>query len=107
MVIPQVTPMELATELEGADRPIVLDVREHDELAISQIEGSIHIPMGEVPARIGELDPAANYVIQCRSGGRSQQVAEYLASHGFSRVRNLAGGINLWAAEVDPTLPTY
>jgi rhodanese-related sulfurtransferase len=63
--------------------------------------------MGDIPARQGELDPAREVVVLCRSGGRSAQVARYLERQGFSSVWNLAGGILAWAQQVDPSLTPY
>jgi rhodanese-related sulfurtransferase len=84
-----------------------LDVREAHELEISRLEGAIHLPMGEVPARLGELDPDVHWVIVCRSGMRSHRVAEFLRGQGYGRVSNLVGGINRWAEEVDRSLSRY
>ncbi|ODU54088.1 hypothetical protein ABT09_00265 [bacterium SCN 57-13] len=105
--VPELTPLELKQELESPNPPIVVDVREAHEREISTLPNTIHIPRGEIADRIQELDPNANLVIQCRSGGRSAQVAAYLLGQGFKQVRNLATGINGWAKTVDPTVPTY
>jgi rhodanese-related sulfurtransferase len=72
---------------------VVLDVREAYEWAQGLLPGSIQISMGEIPARMGELDTATAYLVVCRVGGRSQQVASYLAMNGYERVANLAGGM--------------
>ncbi len=69
-----------------------IDVREPDEVAAGTLPGTINIPLGELPARSGELDPDRRVVLLCRSGGRSTQAAEYLTSLGFADVINLAGG---------------
>ncbi len=92
---------------EQAGRVTLLDVREHHELAIARLPQALHIPMGEVPARIGELDATRPLVVLCRSGGRSAQVGRYLEQHGFADVYNLTGGINAWAEELDPGLTIY
>ena len=92
---------------EQSGRVILLDVREDHELAVARLPQAVHIPMGEVPARIGELDASKPLVVLCRSGGRSAQVGGYLEQHGFSDVYNLTGGINAWAEELDPTLTIY
>lgn len=106
-MIPEVTPTELARELQTGPRPILLDVREAHELEISALEVDHHIPLGELPRRLSELDPLGNIVIICRSGARSGRAAEFMIAHGFSSVRNLVRGMNGWAAEVDPKLPIY
>jgi rhodanese-related sulfurtransferase len=89
----------------------VLDVREpwEVELASMRIDGAtvVHIPMNEVPARLGELDAARHVVCVCHHGMRSAHVAMFLERQGFDPVYNLAGGIDAWASQVDPTLQRY
>jgi rhodanese-related sulfurtransferase len=63
--------------------------------------------MGEITARVGELDPEATTIVICRSGGRSMQVARYLDSRGFRSVSNLTGGILAWGERIDPSLRPY
>lgn len=106
-MIPQVLPTDLAALKAANPNLVILDVREADERAISVIPGSIHIPMGEIPARIDELDAQSEIIVQCRSGARSQTVAEFLVNQGFENVSNLATGINGYAQTVAPTLATY
>jgi rhodanese-related sulfurtransferase len=67
----------------------------------------VTIPMGVIPPRLGELDPLQPIACLCHHGGRSMQVAAFLESRGFAYVANIAGGINAWSAEVDPTVPRY
>lgn len=107
MEVKDVTPAELNAELIGEFPPVLLDVREADELEISALPNIIHIPMGEVEDRIGELDSNSDTVVICRSGGRSRKVAEFLNGQGFRSVRNLATGMNGWAETVDPNIATY
>lgn len=92
---------------EQAGRVLLLDVREPHELEISRLPQAIHIPMGEVPARLDEIARGRTLVVLCRSGGRSAQVAQFLERNGFDDVYNLAGGINAWAEEIDPALEVY
>lgn len=92
-------------EREG--RVVMIDVREDHELAISRLPNAVHMPMGEVPGRLAELDRDRPLVVLCRSGGRSGQVVQYLQQQGFEDVYNLAGGINEWAETLDPTLTVY
>lgn len=103
----EITPKELADQLKAGSPVKVIDVREPHELAISRIEGSIDIPLGEVAARLSELDTANEYVVMCRVGGRSARAVELMLAAGFGKVKNLVGGINAWAEDVDPELPTY
>lgn len=105
--IPSIQPTELRDELQGPNPPLLLDVREAEELGISSLPGILHIPLGEIPERWRELDPDASYVVICRSGARSGQVVRFLKSLGFKDVRNLSRGMNGWAREVDPSLATY
>jgi adenylyltransferase/sulfurtransferase len=106
--IPQITPRELKRKMDEGTNIFLLDVREPYEYKISQM-GGVLIPMGEVEERMIELISHKNeeVVVQCRSGQRSQTVAVQLQRAGFKNVSNLAGGINAWAKEVDPSLPTY
>lgn len=106
--IPQLQPAAARELLERqGDAGVLLDVREPWEYAEVHVEGSLHIPMGQIPDRLGELNSAHTYVVMCHHGSRSQQVAAYLDSHGFRQVSNLAGGIDAWAATLDPRLPRY
>lgn len=106
--VPQLSPGAAHTLLlEQGDKAVLLDVREPWEYAQVHVEGSRHIPMGQIPERLGELDPKARYVVMCHHGGRSQQVAQFLTSKGYGQVANLAGGIDAWAQLVDPKLGRY
>lgn len=106
--IPQLDPASARALLqESGDAAVLLDVREPWEYAQVHVEGSLHIPMGQIPDRLGELNSAHTYVVMCHHGGRSQRVADYLDSQGFRQVSNLAGGIDAWAATLDPRLPRY
>ncbi len=105
----QITPTQLAAWLAdaGRDKPALLDVREPWEVQAARIEGSRHIPMREVPARLAELDPGRPLVAICHHGGRSMQVAAFLEKNGFAKVHNLAGGVDGWSRTVDPGVPLY
>ena len=105
--VPEVSPEELRAELAAPDPPLLVDVREPEELEISKIEGALLIPKGEIPERVDELTRARSVVLFCRSGGRSADAAKTLLDLGFQNVRSLRGGINAWAESVDPSLPTY
>ncbi len=85
----------------------LLDVREPHELEISRIPNAVNIPLGQLAGRLSELDSAEDMVIFCKSGSRSMRGLELLASAGFKKVKNLKGGINAWAREVDTNLPIY
>lgn len=106
-MIAEISALELKRRLDAGESPLVIDVREGWELEISRLPGALHIPMSDIPARLGELDAAKETIVLCRSGGRSLRVAEYLAGRGFAKPVNLTGGILAWAQQVDPSLPTY
>ncbi len=106
MSIPEITPAEFLARKERGENLTLLDVREAWELGIVSVPGIIHIPMNEVPNRLGELDKSVETVVLCRSGRRSLEIARLLQQQGFRAV-NLAGGILAWAKDVDPSLPTY
>ena len=105
----QITAGQLAAWLAdaGRDKPLLLDVREPWEWEAARIEGSQHMPMREVPARLGEIDPDREVVAICHHGGRSQQVAMFLEKNGFARIHNLQGGLDAWSRTIDPAVPVY
>ena len=85
----------------------LIDVREPHELEISRLPDATNIPLGQLAARLSELDSAEDMVLFCKSGARSTRALELLTSAGFKKVKNLKGGINAWAREVDTSLPIY
>jgi rhodanese-related sulfurtransferase len=105
--IGEIEPKELQRRLDRGDDLTVLDVREPGEVALAPFPRAMHLPMGDIPSRIGELDSEAEWIVVCHHGIRSAQVAMYLAHNGFERVSNLSGGIEAWSLEVDPTIPRY
>ena len=105
-------PEELADWLSPASAdadpaPLLLDVREHWEYALCALPGSVHVPMREIPARLGEFDLSRPIVCVCHHGVRSLQVAMFLEHRGFESVFNLSGGIDAWARQVDRSMATY
>ncbi|HEY9087929.1 MAG TPA: molybdopterin-synthase adenylyltransferase MoeB [Anaerolineaceae bacterium] len=102
-----ITVDELAARMGAADAPLVLDVREDMEREISRIPGALAIPLGELPERMQELDPAQEIVVYCRTGVRSSRAVDRLLRAGFPRARSLTGGINAWAREIDPSMYQY
>lgn len=105
--IKQITPVELKKRIDEGDDILLLDIREEVETKICKIEGSVHIPMQEIPSRLSELDMHRDIVIYCKSGERSSAVTNFLKNSGFSRVANLYGGTLSWADTVDPTMAKY
>jgi rhodanese-related sulfurtransferase len=106
-LIREIGARELCERLARGETPIVLDVREPDEIRIARFAGAIEIPLGQLTARLHELDQTDEIVVLCHHGIRSARVASFLAQNGFAKVKNLAGGIDSWAAEIDPSVPRY
>lgn len=107
-MVKELTPGEFVQRrAAGADMTLV-DVREDWEVRLAPAPTAfVHIPMGQIPDRLGELDPAKETVIICRSGGRSMQVARFLEQQRFMSIANLNGGILAWSRELDPSIPAY
>jgi adenylyltransferase/sulfurtransferase len=103
----EITPQELKARLDANDRPVLLDVRDDWETRLCKLEHAIHIPMEEVLSRVEELDPRDEIVVYCHQGVRSAAVAEYLRERGFTRAKNLVGGLDLWAITVEPGMRRY
>ena len=104
----EMTARELSGHLQkSAKPPIVLDVREPWEYRIVHLDNSINIPVSEVVSRMSELDAEREVVVVCHHGIRSRMVAGLLERNNFSPVINLRGGIDAWARELDPGMPTY
>ena len=101
------TPRELSTALARGDDLQLVDVREPVEWEIGHLPGSVLIPRGELSVRLAELDPDRAVVCICHHGIRSQHAAAVLLARGFEQVFDLAGGLERWALEVDPTFPRY
>ena len=105
--VAEITPLELAARLrDGADLDLI-DVREPGEWEVARLPGARLVPLGTLAASLATLDSAREIVVMCRSGQRSANAARQLQAAGFRKVRNLAGGILRWSAEVDPTVPRY
>jgi adenylyltransferase/sulfurtransferase len=98
---------EVKAKLDRGDEFVLIDVREPHEHQICNIPQAKLIPLGQVPQRLGELDPKADIVVHCKSGMRSAKACGILRQAGFERVRNMKGGILAWSDQVDPTVPKY
>jgi molybdopterin/thiamine biosynthesis adenylyltransferase/rhodanese-related sulfurtransferase len=107
MSVPEITAVELKKLMDSGKGPVLIDVREPHEFQICRIPGSTLIPLGEVPARMNELNSADEIVVHCRSGARSAQAVNLLMKSGFRKIRNLKGGILAWSDQVDPSVPKY
>jgi adenylyltransferase/sulfurtransferase len=104
---PVITVQELKARWDRGDRPFLLDVREVVEHQLVRLEGDVLIPLGDLIARLHELDPGREIVVYCHHGNRSGRATAYLRHHGFPHARNLRGGIEEWAVRIDPSLPRY
>ncbi len=98
---------ELADELAQGHPLTIVDVREPWELDVARLDGAVNIPLGELAARVDELDREARIVAICHLGVRSQHALHVLDHAGFEDIRHLDGGIDAWSATVDPALPRY
>ncbi len=105
--VAEVTVTQLRQELEAGRDLVVLDVRNPYEIDICRLEGSVVIPLPVLMNRVDELDPEKEMVVHCRSGVRSATAIRQLQGRGFSKMRNLKGGILAWAGEIDPSMPSY
>lgn len=103
----EITPEELKARLDRGDRPFILDVRNPPEVDICRLDGSVLIPLPELPQRFGELDRDREMVVHCKSGMRSAKAIAFLKAQGFRRLKNLKGGILAWAEHVEPSMPRY
>lgn len=98
---------ELSERISNGEEIKLIDVREPHEMYISALPGAVSIPLGSLASQMHELDSAQEIVLFCKSGSRSARALELLAGAGFRKLKNLHGGINAWAKQVDPTLPIY
>ncbi len=106
MSIPEITAAEFLARRDRGDALTLLDVREDWEVGVANVDGTVHIPMGQVADRLTELDRATDIVVLCRSGRRSLEVAKLLEVEGFKSL-NLTGGILAWSRDIDPSIPAY
>jgi molybdopterin/thiamine biosynthesis adenylyltransferase/rhodanese-related sulfurtransferase len=105
--VEEITPAELAARLDGGADLDLIDVREPGEWDVAHLPAARLIPLGQLPGMIGTLDPSREVVVMCRSGRRSADAVRRLQKAGFTRVKNLAGGILRWSDDVDPSVPRY
>lgn len=103
----EITVVEAKRLLDQADPPVLVDVREADELAICRIPGSLHIPLAELPGRLAEIPAGRPVLIHCHHGGRSLRATQFLRRAGREAVSNVQGGIEAWSRQIDPSVPRY
>ncbi len=105
--IPEISAQELKEKLDKKEKLVILDVREDFERTICTLPNSVHIPVGQIMDRYAELNPDEEIIAHCHRGGRSAYATEFLMSKGFKNIKNLRGGIDAWASEVDPNMAKY
>ena len=103
----RITPEELKARLDNGGNVVLLDVREPMEYEINRLQGSVLMPVAQVPGRVSELSTADDIVVYCKSGVRSARITNFLRELGFRKVKNLEGGIDAWADAIDPEMPRY
>lgn len=106
MPVPAITVADLKALRDQRKEHVLLDVREPEEFEIAKIEGSVLIPLNQLPSRLGELPKDKSIVVHCHHGGRSAQATAFLNQNGFS-AQNLSGGIDAWSDRIDPAVPRY
>jgi adenylyltransferase/sulfurtransferase len=103
----ELSPVQLKEMIDSGKEITLLDVREPSEFSLCHLEHSTLIPLGVLPERLKELDPMSEIVVYCHTGIRSANAVAFLLSRGFTKARNLRGGIAAWAEEVDSNMPRY
>lgn len=105
----EIAPRELRRSLDAGEDILVIDCRTAQERELARIEGSMHVPFQDVSSQLERLRDFQDrtIVVHCHQGGRSLRMTALLRREGFAHVRSLAGGIHLWAIDVDPRVPTY
>jgi rhodanese-related sulfurtransferase len=103
----EIQPEEVKRMRDAGEEFTLLDCREPWEYQAAHIEGSTHIPMQEIPARVQELDPDDRVVVICHHGVRSMNVTAWLRQQGYDKAQSVAGGIDRWSRIVDPKVPIY
>ena len=103
----EITVKELKRLINSGTQVRLVDVREEYEYDFCHIEGSTLIPIGQIWARVNELNPESEYVFYCHVGERSAWAVNFLHQRGFKKVKNLKGGIDQWAVEIDHSTPRY
>ena len=102
----EITVEEAKAKLEGGD-VVLVDVREPWEVETASLAGAKLIPMGDLPARVQELDPEAHILVLCHHGVRSLRVTNWLREQGYAKTQSVRGGIDAWSKQVDGRVPLY
>lgn len=107
MTVAEISIHDVKRRIDGGDNLVLLDVREAEELENGTLPGIVHIPMGDMPVRVRELNPQSEVVVVCRTGNRSRKVADFLLAMGFESVANMTEGMNGWAEEIGDGYQAY
>ena len=107
MPIKQLSAIELKTKMQENEQLFLLDVREPFEFTHGHIEGSVTIPLNQIPQRLREIDMEQEVVLICHHGMRSMQAANFLSQVGYKQISNLVGGIDAWSVDVDTAVARY
>ena len=105
--MPEISVQDLKAMRDRREDFVLVDVREPHEFAICAFPESVKIPLGTLPQNLNRLSTADEIVVHCKMGGRSAKAVQFLRDAGFRKVRNLAGGIDRWAQQIDPKMPRY
>lgn len=103
----EISAREVKERLDRGDKLMLVDVREPHEYEVCHIEGAVLIPMGSVPANLQKLDVDEEVICFCHHGMRSMDVANWLRGQGITSAKSMAGGIDRWSVEIDPSVPRY
>ncbi len=104
--VPEISVEELKQKLDAQEDVFILDVREPSEFQICNLNGHL-IPLNDLPKRMHELDSSKEIVVHCHKGGRSARAVAFLQQAGFTKAKNLAGGVSAWSERIDPKMPKY
>ena len=107
MTLNEIDVNELKVMIDNDKNFILLDVRTDNEVFISKLSKSIHIPMNDIPNRLNELDKSKEIIIYCKSGKRSAKVCEFLINNKYKNIKNLQGGILAWSEQIDSSIIVY
>ena len=103
----EITPREVKDLLTRDDKVLFVDVREPWEYDATHIEGSVLIPLGQIPSNLARLENAEQLVLFCHHGMRSLDAAAWLRAQGVEGAKSMSGGIERWSTEIDPSVPRY
>jgi rhodanese-related sulfurtransferase len=103
----EISAREVKERLDKGEKLLLVDVREPHEYELCHIEGAVLIPMGSIPANLQKLDTDEDVICFCHHGMRSLDVANWLRTRGVNSAKSMAGGIDRWSLEIDPSVPRY